>query len=179
MTLLNFYRYFFNNVIILFLKSSVNKEGKTVLIIIKNDEIIGLVALKDLPKENSKLAIEKLNHLGIKTVMLTGDNYKSAETIAKEVGIKEVIAEVLPVDKGNVIKLLKNDKGLVAMVGDGVNDAIALAEADIAISVGSASDVAINASDVVLLHNDLMDISNVIRLSRRTLTTIKLGNLSP
>ena len=154
---------------------NLSKEGKTVLIIIKNDEIIGLVALKDLPKENSKLAIEKLNQLGIKTVMLTGDNYKSAETIAKEVGIKEVIAEVLPVDKGNVIKLLKNDKGLVAMVGDGVNDAIALAEADIAISVGSASDVAINASDVVLLHNDLMDISNVIRLSRRTLTTIKLG----
>ena len=150
-------------------------DGKTVLIILKNDNLIGLVALKDLPKENSKKAIERLNSLGIKTVMLTGDNYRSAESIAKEVGIKEVIAEVLPVDKGNVLKLLKNDKGLVAMVGDGVNDAIALAEADIAISVGNASDVAINASDVVLLHNDLMDISNVIRLSRRTLNTIKLS----
>ncbi len=154
---------------------SLAKEGKTVLIILKNDELIGLTALKDLPKENSKKAIERLNSLGIKTVMLTGDNYKSAESIANEVGIKEVIAEVLPIDKGNVIKSLKNDKGLVAMVGDGVNDAIALAESDIAISVGTASDVAINASDVVLLHNDLMDISNVIRLSRRTLNTIKIS----
>ncbi len=154
---------------------TLSKEGKTVLIILKNDSLIGLVALKDLPKENSKIAIERLNGLGIKTVMLTGDNYKSAEAIAKEVGIKEVIAEVLPIDKGNVVKLLKNDKGLVAMVGDGVNDAIALAESDIAISVGNASDVAIGASDVVLLHNDLMDISNVIRLSRRTLNTIKLS----
>ncbi len=151
------------------------KEGKTVLLILKNDKLIGMVALKDLAKENSKEAILRLNNLGIKTVMLTGDNYKSAESIAKEVGIKEVIAEVLPIDKGNVIKSLKNDKGLVAMVGDGVNDAIALAESDIAISVGKASDVAINASDVVLLHNDLMDISNVIRLSRRTLNTIKIS----
>ena len=155
--------------------NNLSKEGKTVLIILKNNNLIGLIALKDLPKENSLKAIEKLNNLGIKTVMLTGDNSESAKVIASEVGIKEVIADVLPVDKGNVIKSLKNKDGLVAMVGDGVNDAIALAESDIAISVGSASDVAINASDVVLLHNDLMDISNVIRLSRRTLNTIKLS----
>ena len=154
---------------------SLSKEGKTTLIILCDNNLIGLVALKDLPKENSKAAIERLNNLGIKTVMLTGDNKEVALSISKEVGIKEVISEVLPIDKGNVIKSLKGKDGLVAMVGDGVNDAIALAESDIAISVGNASEVAINASDVVLLHNDLMDISNVIRLSRRTLNTIKVS----
>ena len=160
------------------LKSKIDKlsnEGKTVLVILENKKLAGLISLKDMPKENSKEAIAKLNALGIKTVMLTGDNSYTSSVIAKEVGISEVISEVLSVDKGNVLNdLKKKENGLVAMVGDGVNDAIALANADIAISVGNGSDIAIDASDIVLIHNDLNDISNVIRLSRRVLNTIKL-----
>ena len=152
-----------------------SKEGKTVLLILENKEIIGLLTLKDLPKESSKDAINELNKLGINTIMLTGDNELCSRSIANEIGIKEVISEVLPKDKGNVIKDLKNkNKGLVAMVGDGVNDAIALAEADVSISVSNGSDIAIETSDIILLHNDLLDISNVIRLSKRVLTTIKI-----
>jgi len=129
----------------------------------------------DLPKDDSKLAIEELNKLGINTIMLTGDNKLCSEKIANDVGIKEIISEVLPNEKGNVIKELKNkNNGLVAMVGDGVNDAIALAEADISISISNASDIAIEASDIILLHNSLYDISNVIRLSKRVLNTIKI-----
>ncbi len=157
------------------LVKKLSSDGKTVLIVLKNYDVKGILALKDVLKKNSKKAIEKINKLGIKTIMLSGDNYDVSRKIALEVGIKDVIAEVKPIDKGNVIKDLKNQNNYVAMVGDGVNDAIAFAESDIAISLGNASDVAINASDVVLLHNDLMDISNVIRLSKRTLTTIKTG----
>ena len=152
-----------------------SKEGKTVLLVLENNNVIGLLTLKDLPKENSKEAIMELNKLGIDTIMLTGDNKLCSRSIADEVGIKEVISEVLPTDKGEVIKKLKNErKGLVAMVGDGVNDAIALADADVSISVSNGSDIAIETSDIILLHNDLLDISNVIRLSKRVLLTIKI-----
>lgn len=154
--------------------NELEKEGKTTLIIAIDNKIEGIIALMDLPKETSKEAINNLNKLGIKTVMLTGDNNISAKKIASDVGITNVISDVIPSEKGDVINLLKKENGLVAMVGDGVNDAIALANADIAISVGSGSDVAINQSDVVLIHNDLNDIYNVIKLSKRTLNTIKL-----
>jgi len=156
--------------------SKLKQDGKTVLIIMDNDNLLGIIALKDMPKENSREAISNLNKMGIKTIMLTGDNKESGLKIASDVGIDEVIAEVLPIDKGRIINEIKekNTNGLVAMVGDGVNDALALANSDIAISVGSGSDVAINSSDVVLLHNDLNDIPNVIRLSKRILNTIKL-----
>ena len=161
------------------IKNDVDKyssEGKTVLLILEDDKLIGLVTLKDLPKTNSKQAIEKLNRLGINTIMLTGDNELCSRSIADDVGIKNVISEVLPNQKGDVIKKLKEENnGLIAMVGDGINDAIALANADIAISLGRASDVAINTADIVLLHDDLFDIYNVIKLSKRTLNTIKLG----
>ncbi len=152
-----------------------SKEGKTVLLVLENNNVIGLLTLKDLPKENSKDAILELNKLGIETIMLTGDNNLCSRSIADDVGIKNVISEVLPTDKGEVIKRLKNErKGLVAMVGDGVNDAIALADSDVSISVSNGSDIAIETSDIILLHNDLLDISNVIRLSKRVLLTIKI-----
>ena len=150
--------------------------GKTVLIVMDNNDLLGIIALRDIPKEGSREAISNLNKMGIKTVMLTGDNKNSGLKIANDVGIDEVIAEVLPIDKGRIINEIKekNKNGLVAMVGDGVNDALALTNSDIAISIGNGSDVAINSSDIVLLHNDLNDIPNVIRLSKRVLNTIKL-----
>ncbi len=152
-----------------------SNEGKTTLVFIKNNEYCGYISLKDLPKENSKELINELNNLNINTVMLTGDNKLCAESIAKDLNIKEVISDVLPIDKGNVINDYKNkNDGLVAMVGDGVNDAIALANSDIAISVQNGSDIARDTSDIVLIHNDIFDIYNVVKLSRRTINTIKI-----
>ena len=151
-------------------------EGKTPLIIIKNDKIIGIIAIKDNVKESSKQAIKELQKLKIKVVMLTGDNKKTALAIANEVGIKDVISDVYPTDKQNVINSLKtNDGNLVAMVGDGVNDALALTSADLGIAIGGGSDVALESSDIVLLRNDLLDVINVILLSKRVLNTIKVN----
>ena len=154
-----------------------SKEGKTSLVVTKNKKLVAIIALKDEIKKNSVLAIHELQKMGIRTVMLTGDNKITAQTIADEVGISEVIAEVLPIDKQNVIKSLKHDdKHLVAMVGDGVNDALALTTADLGISLKGGSDIALETSDIVLLRNDLLDVVNVINLSKRVLRTIK-GNL--
>jgi len=154
-----------------------SKEGKTSLVVTKNNTLVAIIALKDEIKKNSVLAIHELHKMGIRTVMLTGDNKITAQTIADEVGISEVIAEVLPIDKQNVIKSLKHDnKHLVAMVGDGVNDALALTTADLGISLKGGSDIALETSDIVLLRNDLLDVVNVINLSKRVLRTIK-GNL--
>lgn len=154
-----------------------SKEGKTSLIVTKNNKLVAIIALKDEIKKNSVLAIHELHKMGIRTVMLTGDNKITAQTIADEVEISEVIAEVLPIDKQNVIKSLKHDnKHLVAMVGDGVNDALALTTADLGISLKGGSDIALETSDIVLLRNDLLDVVNVINLSKRVLRTIK-GNL--
>lgn len=154
-----------------------SKEGKTSLVVTKNNTLVAIIALKDEIKKNSVLAIHELHKMGIRTVMLTGDNKITAQTIADEVGISEVIAEVLPIDKQNVIESLKHDnKHLVAMVGDGVNDALALTTADLGISLKGGSDIALETSDIVLLRNDLLDVVNVINLSKRVLHTIK-GNL--
>lgn len=154
-----------------------SKEGKTSLVVTKNNTLVAIIALKDEIKKNSVLAIHELHKMGIRTVMLTGDNKITAQTIADEVGISEVIAEVLPIDKQNVIESLKHDnKHLVAMVGDGVNDALALTTADLGISLKGGSDIALETSDIVLLRNDLLDVVNVINLSKRVLRTIK-GNL--
>ena len=154
--------------------NNLESEGKTVLILYK-DIVLGYIALKDTIKENTKELFESLNELKINTVMLTGDNEYSANIISSELGIKKVYSNVLPSEKGEILKGIKeNANGLVAMVGDGVNDAKALANSDIAISIKNASNVAIEASDIILLHNDLFDIYNVIKLSRRTLNTIKL-----
>ena len=151
-------------------------EGKTSLYIKKDKEIIGLIAIKDIVKESSKEAIKELQDIGVNVVMLTGDNEITAKAIAKEVGIKDVISEVLPLDKAKVINSLKkDDHHLVAMVGDGVNDALALTSADIGIAIGAGSDVALNSSDIILKRSDLMDVKNIILLSKRTIKTIYLG----
>lgn len=151
-------------------------EGKTPLIVALDNKVVGLITIKDKVKENSKEAIASLKAKGIEVVMLTGDNQKTAEAIASEVGVDRVISDVLPVDKQNIINGLKtNDRHLVAMVGDGVNDALALTSADIGIAIGAGSDVALDSADIVLVRNDLMDVLNVIALSKRTLNTIKAG----
>lgn len=154
-----------------------SKEGKTVLVVTKNKEVVGLFAIKDPIKPTSISAVKALKEKGIKVVMLTGDNIDTANTIASEVGIDNVIARVLPITKQTVIKeeMSKCD-GLVAMVGDGVNDALALTTADLGIAIGGGSDVALESSDIVLLRSDLLDVLNVINLSKRVLNTIK-GNL--
>ena len=152
------------------------KEGKTPLIFLSEEEVIGVIAVKDKIKETSINAVKELRNSGIRVVMLTGDNKKTAEAIAKEVGIDEVISDVLPQDKQKVVQSLKSDdKHLVAMVGDGVNDALALTSADLGIALGGGSDIAMESADIVLLRNDLLDVKNVISLSKRVINTIKLG----
>lgn len=152
------------------------KKGNTVIIISNDKEILGYICLKDKIKKTSKEAIKLLKKQNIDVIMLTGDNKNTALEIAKEVGIDNVISDVLPTEKNEVINKLKNENRYVAMVGDGVNDALSLTNANIGISVSSGSEIALDSSDIVLLHNDLLDVLNVIRLSKRTLFTIK-GNL--
>lgn len=151
-------------------------QGKTPLILEAGGHVLAALSVKDEVKPTSAEAVRLLTARGIKVVMLTGDNRATAEVIAKEVGIGEVISDVRPEDKQNVVNSFKSDgKHLVAMVGDGVNDAPALASADLGIAIGGGSDIAAESADIVLLRNDLLDVLNVIALSRRTLNTIKLG----
>lgn len=154
-----------------------SKTGKTTIIILRDDVVIGLLTIKDPLKNTSIEAIKEIKKLGIKTIMLTGDNKFTANKVAEEVGIDEVYAEVFPGDKQRIINSLKtDDKHLVAMIGDGVNDAPALMSSDLGISLKGGSDIALESSDIVLLRDDLLDVVNVIRLSKRVLNTIK-GNL--
>lgn len=156
--------------------NNLSYQGKTPLLIIKDNKVVGLIAVKDEVKESSKQAISELRNKGIKVIMLTGDNRKTAEAIAKEVNVDEVISDVHPEDKQKVINSLKtNDKNLIAMVGDGVNDSPALTSADLGIAIGGGSDIAIESADIVLLRNDLLDVLNVISLSKRVINTIKLS----
>lgn len=156
--------------------NNLSYQGKTPLLIIKDNKVVGLIAVKDEVKESSKQSISELRNKGIKVIMLTGDNRKTAEAIAKEVNVDEVISDVHPEDKQKVINSLKtNDKNLIAMVGDGVNDAPALTSADLGIAIGGGSDIAIESADIVLLRNDLLDVLNVISLSKRVINTIKLS----
>ena len=150
-----------------------SNQGKTPMYIAINKEIKGIIAVADVVKVSSKKAIETLHKMGIKTVMITGDNENTAKAIAKEVGIDNVLAEVLPKDKAKSIKKLQDENKKVAMVGDGINDAPALAKADIGIAIGSGSDVAIESGDIVLIRSDLMDVSKAIKLSKATIRNIK------
>lgn len=150
-------------------------QGKTTMILSVNGEIIGLIAVADTLKEHSRHAVEMLNRLGKKTAIITGDNERVAKAIAKQVGIDAVLAEVLPQDKAAEIKRLQEKKNIVAMVGDGINDAPALAQSDLGIALGSGTDVAIETGDIVLIKDDLRDVVRAMDLSRYTLKKIKLG----
>lgn len=148
-------------------------EGKTPMYIGINNKIAGIIAVADVVKENSAKAIKKLHDMGIEVAMITGDNKKTAAAIANQVGIDRVLAEVLPQDKSSEVKKLQEEGKFVAMVGDGINDAPALAQADIGIAIGSGTDVAMESADIVLMRSDLQDVPTAIRLSKSTMTNIK------
>lgn len=150
-----------------------SNEGKTPMFISVNNELAGLIAVADVVKETSKAAIERMHKLGLKVIMLTGDNKKTAKYIAKEVGIDKVIAEILPFQKSEEVKKLQEAGEFVAMVGDGINDSPALAQANVGIAIGSGTDVAIESADIVLIRNDLNDVAGAIALSKATITNIK------
>ncbi|MBL3530766.1 copper-translocating P-type ATPase [Companilactobacillus zhachilii] len=149
-------------------------EAKTVVFVGLNHEIIGLIAIQDAPKETSKEAIATLKSRGLRTVMLTGDNERVANAIAQDVGIDEVIADVLPGDKADHVETLQK-QGKVAFVGDGINDAPALTMADVGIAMGSGTDIAIESGGIVLMKNDLRDVAKALELSRKTFNRIKLN----
>ena len=146
-------------------------EGKTPLFFARNDQPLGIIAVADTIKEDSPEAIRQLQNMGIRVVMLTGDNQRTAQAVGRQAGVDEVIAGVLPEGKEQVIRNLKK-KGKVAMVGDGINDAPALTRADMGIAVGAGADIAIDAADVVLMNSRLTDVAAAIRLSRATLRNI-------
>ncbi|MBN1175761.1 cadmium-translocating P-type ATPase [Candidatus Woesearchaeota archaeon] len=148
------------------------EEGKTVMILAYKKTIMGYIAVADVVKESSKEAIKQLQSMKIKVYMLTGDNERTAKAIAKQVGVDGYTAEVLPEDKANEVKKLQQ-MGVVAMVGDGINDAPALAQADIGIAMGSGTDVAMESGEIVLMKDDLMDVVRAIKLSKMTMSKIR------
>lgn len=154
--------------------SQLQNEAKTVVYVGLADRIIGMIAIQDVPKATSKTAIAELKGRGLKTVMLTGDNQRVAEAVAAEVGIDEVIADVLPGDKADHVQAFQQT-GKVAFVGDGINDAPALTTADVGIAMGSGTDIAIDAGGIVLVKNDLRDVDKALALSRKTFNRIKLN----
>lgn len=154
--------------------ATLQKEAKTVVTVSLNGKVVGLIAIQDIPKENAKLAITEIKKQGLKPVMLTGDNKQVAQAIAKQVGIDQVISEVLPIDKVEEIKKLQLQQK-VAFVGDGINDAPALTQADVGIAMGSGTDVAIEAGGIVLIKNNLEDVVRALKLSQKTFKRIKLN----
>jgi Cu+-exporting ATPase len=151
-------------------------QGRTAIAAGWDGQARAVLVVADAVKPTSKEAIEQLRALGLDPIMLTGDNEAAAQAIAEQVGVQEVYAEVLPQGKVDVVKRLQDEGRVVAMVGDGVNDAAALAQADLGLAMGTGTDVAIEASDLTLVRGDLRAAADAIRLSRRTLATIK-GNL--
>lgn len=149
------------------------EQGKTVMILASNEEILGLIGVADTVKATSKEAIETLHKMGIATYMITGDNQRTAHAIAQQVGITNVFAEVLPEDKAKHVRNLQDQQKKVAMVGDGINDAPALAQADLGIAMGSGTDVAMEAGGIVIIKNDLRDVVHALTLSKETMTKIK------
>lgn len=148
-------------------------QGKTPMYIAVDGRFAGIIAVADVVKPSSAKAISKLNKMGIQTVMITGDNKKTAAAIAKQVGIDRVLSEVLPQDKASEVKKIQSEGRIVAMVGDGINDAPALAQANVGIAIGSGTDVAMESADIVLMRSDLMDVPTAIQLSKSTIRNIK------
>ena len=149
------------------------KQGKTPLLFADETQIIGMIAVADVVKPTSREAVRQFKEYGIHVIMLTGDNEVTAQAIKDQVGIDEVIAGVLPTQKEEKISALKNSGHKVAMIGDGINDAPALASADVGIAIGAGTDVAIESADIVLMKNDLLDAVGAIRLSKAVIRNIK------
>ncbi len=148
-------------------------DGKTAILVSLESEIVGIIAVADTLKEHSKEAVSELHRMGFSVVMITGDNKRTADAIAKQVGIVKVLSEVLPENKAKELKMLQAEGRRVAMVGDGINDAPALMQSDVGIAIGSGTDVAIESAQIVLIKNDVRDVASAIRLSRLTLNKIK------
>jgi Cu+-exporting ATPase len=148
-------------------------EAKTAMLVAVNDQVVGVIGVADTVKDGSEVAIDDLNQMELSVAMITGDNQQTAQAIADQVGVERVLAEVLPGDKASQVEQLQENEEIVAMVGDGINDAPALAQADVGIAIGSGTDVAIAAAPVVLISGDLRGVPRAIALSRRTLRTIK------
>jgi len=149
------------------------EEAKTAIIVAMNRKVIGIIAIADTLKEDTVDAIRELERMGLKTVMLTGDNRKTAEAIARKIGISDVYAEVMPDGKVEVVKQAQSKYGIVAMVGDGINDAPAITQANVGIAIGTGTDIAIEAGDVILVRGDLSSLVTAIKLSRATFRKIK------
>ncbi|WP_423252640.1 heavy metal translocating P-type ATPase [Melissococcus plutonius] len=149
------------------------KKGKTPMYVAKGQQLLGIIAVADPVKTTSREAIEQLHKMKINTIMLTGDNQATAQAIAKQVGIDQVVSGVLPENKAETIKQLQNKEEKIAMVGDGINDAPALAQADIGIAIGSGTDIAIESAEIILMNSDLLDVPTAILLSKATIKNIK------
>ncbi|MBQ2938095.1 MAG: copper-translocating P-type ATPase [Clostridia bacterium] len=154
-------------------EKKLSEKGNSIVYVVKNKEIIAMIGVNDIVREEAEEVISKLSKNKIETVMLTGDNKETAEKIAKEIGITKVISNVLPSEKANTIKKLKEKNKFVMMCGDGINDSPALASSDIGVSVNSGTDIAMDSSDVILTKNDLSSIINLINISKRTIRNIK------
>lgn len=154
-------------------EKELSTNGNSIIYVIRNDEIIALIGVNDILRENAKNTIEKINKKNIQTIMLTGDNKETAENIGKEIDITQIIPNVLPKEKAEIIKKLKEQNRKVMMCGDGINDSPALANSDIGVSVKSGTDIAIDSSDVILIKNDLSSILKLINISKNTVRNIK------
>ncbi len=154
-------------------EESLSEAGNSVVYVIINNKIVSIIGINDIIRENAKEVISKLNSKKIKTIMLTGDNEKTAKSIAAELEITNVISNVLPSQKADTVKNLRNEGNIVMMCGDGINDSPALANANIGVSVKSGTDIAMDASDIILTNNNLDSILNLINISEKTLKIIK------
>ena len=154
-------------------ENRLTSEGNSIIYVIKNKKIIALIGVNDIVRENAKEVIEKINNKNIQTIMLTGDNNQTAEKIASELGITKVISNVLPVQKAKIIENLQQEKKMVMMCGDGINDSLAITKANIGVSIKSGTDIAMDSADVILTKNDLNSILKLIEISKRTVRNIK------
>jgi len=153
--------------------AALQQQGKSLIVVARNGVALGTIALADRLRDSSRRAIVQLRGMGIHVVMLSGDNHATAQAIAAQAGIADFRAEVMPQDKAERVHSLKSADGIVGMVGDGINDAPALAAADVSFAMKSGSDIALEAADITLMHNDLMSVADAISLSRATLRKIR------